>query len=468
MRQDLNNYAIEDFKGGISSERKRGPRGAFKFGKGLDIHSEENVLQCNQALKKDSASVVTDLVLTMFRASDGNIYAFGDSGKIYMKDTEWTLAYTDTDGKITGAIEFESNDGADNYVRYLYWATQTSVKKIKLSDTGGTWSPTTVGTFEVGNANHYHTMRVGAGVLMICDGDHIVLIDREAAFNATALLLPSGIVAKSLLDRNDYIIIGAEDDLGNGWIFTWDRFADSWLTKSGAQGGVVNTMRYLEGGTMVQIGDLGIMRYWNFSDVHPLKTIPQTTFAYPGGSEEYQGKILLGMNGTKSGVYSIGRKDKNDPLAINLDYVPSHGEYGTIGALGKDGDDLYVAWKNGSTYGIDVIDTANKATGTYEGLEFDAKRPETAKDFYRIKIVTRAIPTGCEVIPKYKTNRDSDWVALSRSDGLEKMVAGETVGIFNLEGKGESYEVQLELKPSSNTTPEILSINSFFTLKDLL
>lgn len=471
MRQDYHNYPIEDFKGGISSERKKGPRGAFKFGKGLNIHSEDNVLQCNQAMKKDSGSVVTDLALTILRASDGAMYAFGDTGKIYRKPSggTWGLAYTDSDGKITGAAEFESNNGSGTYVRKLYWATQTKVKQIQLSTAGGTWSPTTLGTFEVGNANHYHTMRIGAGVLLICDGDHLVLIDREEAFNTTALLMPSGTVAKAMLDRNDRIIIGTEDDLEDGWIITWDRFADSWITKSETQGGIVNAMRYLEGGAMVQVGINGLFKYWNFADVHPLRKIPGTTWAYPGGTEEYKGMVHIGMNGAKAGVYSMGRNDKNDPLSINLEYVPSHGKLtGTIGALSKNGNDLYVAWRDGSTYGIDIIDHTAKATGLYEGLEYDAKQPETAKDFYRMKIVTRPIPTGCEVIPKFKTNRGTDWIAIERTDGKAKMTAGESVGIFNMEGKGESYEVQLELKPSGNTTPEVLSINNYFIMKDIL
>lgn len=468
MRQDYNNYAIEDFKGGISSERKRGARGSFKYGQGLDIHSEENVLKCNYALAKDSGSVITDLILTMFRASDGKMYAFGDTGKIYRRSGgTWSLAYTDTDGKITGAIEFEAKVSG-SYTKNLYWATQTKVKRIKVSEAGGVWSPTEIGTFEVGNANHYHTMRIGAGVVMICDGDYLALIDREEAFNSEALRIPSGMISKSLLDRNDRIIIGSEDDVEDGWIITWDRLADSWITKSETQAGRVNAMRYLEGGIMAQTGSSGILRFWNFSDVHPLRNIPWTTSAYPGAIGEYKGKVLIGMSGTNGGVYSIGRNDKNDPLAINLEYVPSHGKLtGEIGAIAKDGSDLYVSWKDSTTYGIDKI-SSNRATAIYEGLEFDAKQPETAKIFARMKIVTRTIPTGCTVTPQAKTNRTGTWSSLSRSDGLENMVAGETVGIFNMEEYGESYEVRLTLTPSGSSTPEILSINNYFVLKDIL
>jgi len=83
--KDFINYSIEEFEGGISKHRKKGTRGSFKYGENLDIHNEEGLLTCNQKLKKDSGTTVTDLVLTMFRASDGAMYAFGDTGKIYRK-----------------------------------------------------------------------------------------------------------------------------------------------------------------------------------------------------------------------------------------------------------------------------------------------------------------------------------------------------------------------------------------------
>jgi len=306
---------------------------------------------------------------------------------------------------------------------------------------------------------------------MVCDGQNIALVDREAAFNDAALLLPSGCIAKTLLDRNDRIIIGATDDVGDGWIFTWDRFADSWITKTSVQDTGINAMAYLEGGVLVQTGVSGGMTFWNFGETHPLKKVPGASWTYPGAIDEYKGMLHIGMNdGAKCGVYSMGRQDKNDPLALSLEYVPSHGKItGTeIGALAKDGNDLYVSWKDTTTYGIDVIDLTAKAAAVYESLEFDGKQPESAKLFKTIKLVTKPLATNCKVAVKYKTNRDTTWVATKRSDGLEEMVAGESVGIFDIEAYGESYEVQVTLTPASNNAPELYSINSYFQVMEPL
>lgn len=77
-----------------------------------------------------------DLIVKGFKGSDGNQYAFGNGGKIYKKSSgSWSVVYTDPSGNISGAAEFTHNDGSNNYIPYLVWATQTQLKKVKLSDT---------------------------------------------------------------------------------------------------------------------------------------------------------------------------------------------------------------------------------------------------------------------------------------------------------------------------------------------
>lgn len=459
--ENYQNYFIKDFKGGISSEGHRGPRGSFKYGENLNIRGQDNTLTCNQALKADSGAVVVDLVLAFVKGSDGNVYAFGDMGKIYRKSSgTWSEVY-DEEVKITGAAQFKNNDGSDNYINYLYWATQTKLKRIKLSDAGGTWAGNVEehGTFKRGSADFLHTMRVGVGVLMITDGEYLALTDYEGGFNNHALELSSGDVGKALLDRDDRIIIGAEGEaLPEGWIFTWDRFADSWVTKRNAQGISVNGMAFLEGGVILQVGDEGKIRYYNLLESSPLKQIPETENTKPGAIVNYKTIPHIGMNGDKGGVYSLGRLDKNDPIALNLEYKVT----GEIGALLADGDDLYVSWKNGANYGISITDDSNKAEATYQGLEFDAGQPQNDKIFNIIKIHTLPIPKDCEVKVYYKTTNETSWVETQLADGEDAITEGMVKGVYMIEGQGERYEVRVDLIPDGNNTPEVLSINTYF------
>lgn len=471
---DLDTLSIENFNGGISPLASKGVRGSFAFGYGLNIR-ENNTLKCNQALKKDSGSAVVDLVLAMFKASDGNTYAFGDTGKIYRKSAgTWALAHTDADGKITGACEFKSTSNT-----FILYATRTKLKKITLANAGGTWSGniTEVGSFTNGIAGDFHTMRVAIGVVIINDGDVLAMYDYEDAFAATALRMSTGTKGKCLLDRNDRVIVGGKE-LDDGKFITWDRLADSWNSKKSAQGAEVNAMGFLEAGVMAQVGTAGKLKYWNFGDTVPLTTIPGTASAYPGAVAEYNTITHIGMNGgTKNGVYSLGRLDLNDPRALNLEYIPSHGKLtGTeIGALCNDGTDLLVSWKDGSTYGIDIIDNANKAPAIYESLKLNMGKSNMDKLIRMVKILlAEPLPAGCEVKLKYRATRstaaeqaadDSDgWVPTTMSDERDAIDGtGETKGIFNLEGQGEKVELRIELYPSGNTGPEVDSAHVGFT-----
>jgi len=478
---DYTILSFTDFRGGLSTEANKGPRGAFYGGYGLNIRSGDNTLKCNQKLKKDSSTTVTDLVLVGFRASDGNEYAFGDTGKIYRKSSGvWALAYTDSDGKITGASEFTHNNGSGSYIPYICYATQTKLKKIALSSAGsGTWStPTTVGTFSVGSASYPHTMRVAAGSLMICDSNFTALLDYEGAFNAEGLNIAGGNNGKTLYERNDAVVIGTEGSATpEGWIFTWDGFQDSWILKRSAQGKSINAMIPLEGGMLIQVGTDGHLRYWNYSDVSPLTKIVNQDgaggWAYPGAVVEYNTMPHIGINGddTRCGVYSIGRINKNDVVALNLEYIPSHGKLvgASIGAIWKDGEDLYVSWKDGTTYGIDIIDHSNKASARWESLENDAKRPDMEKVVRILKLVAKdPIPTGCTVKPWIKATRNSDWVELDREDGDAVMNEDESKAVFNAENMGEVFAVALDLTPAGNDTPEISAVLAYIDMDNNL
>ncbi|MFA6193450.1 MAG: hypothetical protein WC726_01110, partial [Parcubacteria group bacterium] len=159
----LNAYRIKGFRGGISDDAYKGVAGAFRFGYGLDIRGGADTLKCNQALIKDSGDVVVDLILFFVPASNGKLYGFGNAGRIYRKDTltsSWSLIYTDPDGRISGADEYTNNNGSGSYIAYLYWATETKIKRIPLS---GNWSTDvqTLGTLNGDPAWHTMTMAVG-------------------------------------------------------------------------------------------------------------------------------------------------------------------------------------------------------------------------------------------------------------------------------------------------------------------
>lgn len=480
---ELNAYKIKGFRGGIADDAYKGVVGSFRFGYGLNIRSENDTLKCNQALKKDSGSVVTDLILFFVPATNGNLYGFGDTGNIYRKDGgdgTWSLVYTDSDGAITGAAEYTNNNGSGSYIPYLYWATETKLKRIPLS---GTWT-TDVENFATLNGDpSWHTMTMSVGVLMICDGPYLALVDYEGNFNGKALDIVPGNRTKCLLPQDALAIIGSTrgSKVEEGWLWTWDKIKPSWIVRRVIAEKGINSLIQGEF-ILAQAGISGSLYYWDTANLVPLKKLPGGGWVEPGAVANFKGVPLLGVSGSsKCGVYSYGRLNKNDPYALNLEYIPSHGKLTGvgIGAICVFGDQPLVAWKDGDTYGVDIVDEDNKATGRYEGLVFDAGNPFVQKSFRFIKLLTKPLPQDCFVEVFYRLNESSDWLKATMADGSESFdKEGKTKAIFTIEtgdpedeeeedGMGETYEVATTLHPSGNDTPDVVAITSLFDNAEL-
>jgi len=480
---ELNAYKIRGFKGGIADDAYKGVLGSFRFGYGLNIRSENDTLKCNQALKKDSGSVVTDLILFFVTAVNGNLYGFGNTGKIYRRngsDGVWSLVYTDPDGAITGAAEYTNWNGS-NYVPFLYWATETKLKRIPLS---GDWS-TDVSTFANLNGDPgWHTMTMAVGVLMICDGQYLALVDYEGNFNDKALDIVPGNRTKCLLPQDAMAIIGSTrgPKIEEGWLWTWDKIKPSWIVRRMIAEKGINSLIQSEF-IIAQAGISGSLYYWDTANLVPLKKLPGGGWVEPGAVANFKGLPLLGVTGSnKCGVYSYGRLNKNDQYALNLEYIPSHGkmEGVSIGAVTVHGDAPFVAWKDGSTYGVDTVDDTKKAIGRYEGLVFDAGNPFVQKSYRFVKLLTKPLPQDCSIEIYYRLNESGDWLKAVMEDGAESFdKVGKTKAVFTIEtgdpdeedeedGMGETYEVAVTLIPTGNETPDIVAVTTLFESAELL
>lgn len=472
----LNAYKLQGFKSGLADDAYKGVAGSFRFGYCLDIRSGSDTLKCNQALKKDSGNVVTDLILFFVPASNGKLYGFGDAGRIYRKASTtdpWELVYTDPNGKITGAGEYTNNNGSGSYQPYLYWATETTLKRLPLS---GNWS-TDVQTFGALNGDpSWHTMSIAVGVLMICDGGYLGLVDYEGNFNNRALDLVPGNRSKTLLSQDQTVVIGSTkgDKVEEGWLWTWDKQQPSWILRRMIAEKGVNCLTQGEF-IIIQAGINGGVYYWDTTNLLRIKQFPGGGWVNPGAVTNFKGLPLLGVTGSDNcGVYSYGRLNKNDPYALNLEYIPSHGKLaGTeIGALCMYEDKPFVSWRDGSSCGVDTIDEQNKAPARYEGLVFDGGEPFTQKEFRYIKLLTKPLPAECSIEAYYRINEQGDWKQAFMEDGEDRFdKEGNTKAVFTIEtgdedeeekGKGETYEVALSLNPAGNDTPEIVAAMTYF------
>jgi len=479
----LNAYRIQGYRGGIADDPYKGVREAFRFGYGLNIRGEENTLKCNQALKADLGNeVIVDLILFFVPASNGQLYGFGDTGKVYRKATPtsaWELVYTDANGKITGASEYTNDDGSgSNYVPYLYWFTETNASRILLSKADeNNWATDVEHNWQTLNGDPaWHTAIEALGVLLICDAQNLAMVDYEGGFNLEALDVPKGHRHKALLSQDQLVLVGSHkgSNVEQGWLWTWDKIQPSWIQRRMVAEKGVNAM--LQGEFLtIQAGIKGALYFWDTATLMRIKKFPgEYGWVNPGGVCNLGGLPLYGLNGSdKCGVYSYGRLNKNDPYALNLEYVPSHGKFEdvTIGALTVYGDDLFVSTQDGAEFGVDTIDEANKAEGRFEGLVFDGGESFTQKGFRHIKLVTKPLPADCSIEIFYKVNQEAVWKVATMQDESELFdKVGQTKAVFTIEtggdednpGEGEEYELAMSLHPNGNDTPDIISATTYF------
>lgn len=448
-------YIIENFSGGLSDEGKRGIPGAFKNGFNLNIHKKKkNTISANQKLKKISSSVVVDLIIKIVPVNSTTSYAFGDAGNVYkiVNDTVSKI-YTDSNGAILSAGFFYG---------YLYWTTAT--KLGRCIETSADWSIDAVPNYQTLNNTTYHQIFIVPKSDLMCIGNqrYVATLSSAGVFNNQALDLFYGWEVRTLTLKKPKLLIGAKNSQ-QAELFTWDLSSASYEPVEGWQEKDIDAFLKGLGATYIFTPE---MLYWfSGGNLSQAKELP--TQVGLGAIDLWNSKMLFGC---ANGVYSYASRNKNYPVVLNLEYTPSPitiANYDTksitIGAVLGNGNNLYVSWKDGTGYGLDNIDTANKAEAVYESLEFSGGI-DNDKLFRIIKIITEALPTGSSVKIFYKVNGGS-WTLASRQDGADLFnTAGGTKSIHSLEGQGEIFEIRIEIYPTANNSPEIKSINTYFEI----
>ena len=407
-------------------------------------------------------NVFTDLILFFVKATDGNTYGFGNAGHIYRRYTDGytRMVYTDSDGGIKGAVEKPSSAGGT----YLQWATDTKVKQKPLPGAGD-WSDVTTVAQNLTGAD-WHTMKQIGGANYIANSSKLALVGYDDSFTNEALDLIPGNIVKTLLERNGRAVIGT--------------------FKSGYPNKGTNGMLDAEQ-PLSQIGDDGELFFTNFTDSMPVKRFPGGGRVNPGGvsnevdqieifdwvfgadswvDKQTMGNMSLwgvfGADSGKNGIYTYGRKNKEQPFTMNLEYEMDVDEIGAVATV--DGVTI-ASYRDGTDFGVRAVDPDIKATGTWEGLEFRApiKNAERPTTFTHVEVFMDELPVGCSVYFYYQKNKSGDWVQAYTADGnLAFTTTGGKKATFRIGAEMDIYEPRIIMTPSANITPEIFRITTYF------
>lgn len=473
----MNSFIIKSFIGGISGKEDSGIPGSAKMLVNADIRKKLNSLSCQQGLIDEGGATVVDLIRKWVPCLDGNAYGFGSTGKIYKRTVLGviTLVYTDSEA-ITGAEEWYFANGKT----YLTWATPTKlhIKEIpgvtNWSDVDATVTVNAVNytypkTNLTSSTNHFMAQAVGA--LMIANEDKIGLLSYDGSYTTDSVNLFKKYYAKTIQERGNYVIFGANDKSGEpkGALFQWDNLSGSWNNKKGVFSGVINALIDTEI-PLAQVGTDGQIYYSDLSSGLPIIKIPGGGYCNPGGVTNDGNLALFGIYGNSNnhnGIYSYGRKELNLNRILNFEY--NIGACDEIGAIAKVGTDILISYKVGTSFYSKRIDTTAKATAYYYSLDLiPPEKLNYIPNWQNIAVYTKALPSGCKVECFYRLDKkdggDSQgWIQAKMEDGLAVFdTATGTEAVFMTGELAKVFEVQLKLTPYANTTPDVLKVEVYF------
>ena len=411
-------------------------------------------------------NVFEDLVVFFVKCTDGNTYAAGNTGFIYRRypGGYWRNVYRDPDGAIKGFEEKPSSGGTTS----LQWATNNHVKKKPIPGNSN-WSDITTIASNLTGAD-WHTMKQIGGSNMICNASKIAMVGYDDSYTNEALDMIPGNIGKTIIERNGRAVIGT--------VKAWD------ITRG------VNGM--LDGEVpLAQIGEDGELFYANFNDSMPVKRLPGGGKVNPGGvtnevdqvtifdweqnAQSWIDKQSLGnmslwgvfdstvdADATRNGVYSYGRKNKDQLVTLNLEYALDVDEIGAV--VNVEGTTL-VSYQDGSDFGVKAVDPDNKATGVYESLEFRVpiKKPEGPTIFSMTEIFMEPLHVGCSILYFYKMNHATTWTQAYTADGNSSFATtNATKAVFRIGEQGDIFEEKIVIVPNGNVSPVVLRSRTFF------
>lgn len=417
-------------------------------------------------------SVFSDLIMFFVKCTDGNTYGAGSAGKIYRRnpDSFWVQVY-DAKAPIRGFAEKPSYGGKI----YLEWATRTELHRKEIPGNLN-WNdvdaPGTVQGDEFPKTNlsdyPWHTMVQVGGSVMIANGPMLAMSAYDDSYTNEALDLIPGNLVKTLVERNGNAVIGAY------------RAADPLKGVNGMVDAEIPLM---------QVGDDGDIYYADFSNSIAVKRLPGGGKVNPGGMTNEISQVnifsweqsalswidkqsignmaLMGVFGAdtgRGGIYSFGRRRKDQPFVMNLEYQYDADE---IGAVCNINGTTIFSYRNGSTYGVMAVDPNNKATGIYEGLDFKApvKRSLELTEWKTAELFMDPLPLGAAVEFWYRCDKVGDWVqaTLADSSAVQYTYEGGKKAVFKIGAQGEIFEPRVKLIPVNNLSPEVHRTRVYFT-----
>jgi hypothetical protein len=302
----------------------------------------------------------------------------------------------------------------------------------------------------------------------------------NAEWQRHRLTFPPGLEVTSVCPQGEFLAIATEqltstsELAGPGIIFFWDGTATTYNffveIAAGSPYSLFShqgILYFMAGGALYAIPEPGAkpikVRQFPLTD-QEYTTYSKFSINYPQMMTVRNNILLMGFPtltqnlNIEHGVYSYGQRDKDYPNSFGYSYQISTGTIlntGSnnlrIGMVAASDPDLYIGWRDNTTYGVDRISPSSNpaATATIYSLIFDGGRPDKEKMATERILTFNALPTGATVTPYYRFNRGA-WVAGTAA------VAGDTELKHSINGRYKEIQFRLDFV-ATTVTPEVTS-----------
>jgi len=350
---------------------------------------------------------------------------------------------------------------------HVYFATKDYLFKVRTSNIADIEENIVpAGTFVNGNSTHHPMVKQNSS-LYIGDGKVVAQVDFRGSFTAqTNFNVQNDEVVTALAPFDLDVLVGT-NNISNGRVLRWDGISETTSAED---------IIYEKGGILAFIlddnfvypvaGNRGSIYYYNGAKCEDFVTIPeienQDTIKVNGNAIGYfRGTPLVGIsnlsgNPVLQGIYGYGSYNSNYAKSLSLDFPMPSGQFSgvEIGAILTEGNDLYVAWKDGTDTGVAKIDWSNKyASAYFETLTLtQAMNRHQAKTVSDVIVPYHKLPASTGITIGINKDYDTAYTNMDVLDGtvrkVVKLKSPSTPDTIN-------PQLRIGLTVNANDTPEI-------------
>lgn len=364
----------------------------------------------------------------------------------------------------TAIVETEAEDISEERI---YFATNKLLFYIKASDVASLWAGKVRVVGEFKNGSDIHPMAIQNLSLFIGDDYNIAEINRFGTFTKeTNLNVPKGEIITALVSFDIDVLIGTQaKDYGR--VLRWDGLSESWSAEDTVyQEGGVRAFISDDNFVYPVVGNRGSIYYYNGASCEDFVTVPevydQNSIKVNNNAVGYfRGTPLVGVsnlvgNPVLQGVYGYGSYNSNYAKSLSLDFPMPSGQFAgvEIGVILTEGNDLYVAWRDGTDTGVAQIDWSNKYVSSYlETITLtQAMNRHQAKTVSDVIVPYHTLPTNTAVTVGVNKDYSATFTTMAvLVDSVRRVIKLKSPSV----PESVNPRLRIGLTVSGNTTPEI-------------